>query len=82
MRLISVLIALAIVAYILSRVLTPAADSKEVTTSAASQNAAAPRVPTSPGNLNKFETDVNQFVEDANAEQRRRLDEIEESSDK
>lgn len=78
MRLISLLIGLAIIAYLINKQLTPAPPPSDINTTANSQNIVPPKVPVTPNKVKDFETDINQFVQDAASERNKALEKMEE----
>ena len=74
MRLILLLIALTIVGLLVKQQLTSSSSNDKYENVISDENLSTPKVPSSPQDINKFENDMNDFLQDA-AKNRAREDE-------
>lgn len=78
MRIISIIIVLLIVAYLVSKQLTPETSSRSANgTMENTQDVTAPIVPTAPQDVNNFKNDMNKYIQDTASERGEELDRIE-----
>lgn len=75
MRLISILIGLAIIAFMVNKQLNTTSAPMDTEVNIGDRINAAPKVPTSPEGVKQFDADMDKFMQDTEAQRNKKLEE-------